>query len=458
MAMQSRKLRLPKLTQEGLEDKIPVTGQINKGVLRQKAEKLLKKRQSDHSAVNVISSGEGRGLRDAETKRVIYELEVHQIELELQNLELQHAKEQNEALADKYTQLYDFSPAGYFTLSREGAIIDLNLYGSKLLGKDRIKLRNSLFGFFVTEDSRIEFNHFIDCVFQSGCKASCDVTLSPENGNSPVELSLTGIISEDRDKCLVAAIDISDRKRAEAEVIRKNIELQRVNAEKDRFFSIIAHDLRSPFNGFLGLTELMAESLSGMTFDEIHKMVMMMKNGANNLNQLLGNLLEWSRMERGMFVFAPKSCLLGPRIDQSLSSVRESAAKKRITIDCQIPEDTEVCADDNMIESLFRNLLSNAIKFTASDGQIRITSAPFSKKYIEFRISDTGIGMDKNLIDNLFRLDVNIGRKGTEGELSTGLGLIICKEIIDKHQGKIWVESEEQVGTVFHFTLPIMLI
>ena len=118
-------------------------------------------------------------------------------------------------------------------------------------------------------------------------------------------------------------------------------------------------------------------------------------------------------MERGMSVFAPKSCLLGPRIDQSLSSVRESAAKKRITIDCQIPEDTEVYADDNMIESLFRNLLSNAIKFTTSDGQIRITSAPFSKKYIEFRISDTGIGMDKNLIDNLFRLDVNIGRKGT---------------------------------------------
>ena len=439
-----------------MEKQISKTRQIDEGLLRQKAEELLKEKQSASFFKQLKRSVKDLDLTDVETQRVIYELEVHQIELELQNWELQQAKEQIEVLANKYTQLYDFSPAGYFTLSKDGEIFDLNLYGSQMLGKDRIKLKNSRFGFFVSETSKVVFNCFIDSLFRTGGKASCDITLNPEYGNTPIAISLSGIISEDQEKCLVAAVDISDRKRAEDEIVKKNTELQRVNAEKDRFFSIIAHDLRSPFNGFLGLTELMAEGLSGMTFDEIQKIVILMRNGAVNLNHLLGNLLEWSVMERGIFVFNPQVCQLSRKIEQSLVFVRENALKKRITIDCQIPDDMVIYVDDNMIESLFRNLVSNAVKFTNLEGRVTITAVPSSNNFVEFRIADSGIGMDQNLIDNLFRLDVNIGRKGTAGELSTGLGLIICKEIIDKHKGKIWVESKELNGSIFHFTLPLL--
>lgn len=424
--------------------------------LRQRAEELLENKLPVPVSIKVKRSKGASYFTEAEAQRIIYELEVHQIELELQNKELLQAKEQIENLADKYTQLYDFSPAGYFTLTKGGEIVDLNLYGSQMLGKDRIRLKNSQFGFFVAEESKGEFSHFIDSVFLSGSNASCDIMLSSENGNIPIELSLTGIISEDNGQCLVAATDISERKRAEKVIKEKNLELQRINAEKDRFFSIIAHDLRGPFNGFLGLTELMVNGLSEMPLEELHEIVVMMRNGATNLNLLLGNLLEWSQMERGMYAFTPKFFKIRPSLDNSLVFVRESASEKEITLDCQIADDLVIYGDVVMVDSLFRNLVSNAVKFTHSGGRITIFAVPFSDTYMGFSIKDTGIGMDKYLIDNLFRLDVNVGRKGTEGELTTGLGLNICKEIITRHKGRIWVESETAKGSIFHFTLPLL--
>jgi PAS domain S-box-containing protein len=248
--------------------------------------------------------------------------------------------------------------------------------------------------------------------------------------------------------------DISERKLGESEIKLKNEELHKLNAEKDKFFSIIAHDLRSPFSGFLGLTELMAEGLPRMTLDEIQKLAFLMRNSAANLFRLLGNLLEWSRMQRGLTSFIPATFLLMPKITESMVLVLESARNKEIEIDFDIPDDFSVIADGNMLDSIFRNLVSNAVKFTPKQGRITVSAMSIPDNGVAISIKDSGIGMNKKMIDHLFLLDVNKNRKGTEGEYSTGLGLIICKDFIEKHGGRLWVESEVGKGSTFHFSLP----
>lgn len=250
------------------------------------------------------------------------------------------------------------------------------------------------------------------------------------------------------------SMNIDDRKKAESEIRLKNEELHRMNVEKDKFFSIIAHDLRSPFNGFLGLTELMVEDLPTMSMDDIKKIALIMRTSATNLFSLLGNLLDWSRLQRGLSTFSFESFLLKPKISESMVFVMDGANKKGITVSYDVPGDLEVYADRNMVAGMIRNIASNAVKFTNKGGNIAISAKPVADNFVEISIKDSGIGMNQEMIDHLFLLDVNTSRSGTEGEYSTGLGLILCKDFIEKHGGKLWVESEEEKGSTFRFTLP----
>jgi PAS domain S-box-containing protein len=250
------------------------------------------------------------------------------------------------------------------------------------------------------------------------------------------------------------ATDVTERKKAEEALRGSEENLRKINAEKDKFFSIIAHDLRSPFNGFLGLTEIMAEGLQNLTLEEIQNIAVNMKISAANLYRLLENLLEWSLMKRGLTAFEPQLFLLSRIITESMALVTEAADKKEIAIKYDIPEDLTVFADRNMFEGIIRNLSSNAVKFTNKGGVVNISAKTMPDNMVEISVKDTGIGMGKDITDNLFRLDVNTSSKGTEDEPSTGLGLLICKDFIEKHGGELRVESEEGKGSVFTFTIP----
>ena len=238
---------------------------------------------------------------------------------------------------------------------------------------------------------------------------------------------------------------------------RKTIEenLKRINAEKDKFFSIIAHDLRTPFNVFLGFTQMMAEELPKLTLDQIQNIALKMRKSASNLYDLLENLLTWSQLQRGMTTFIPTTFLLLPKLSKSLSMVLESAGNKGINVSYHIADDLEIYSDENMFATIIRNLVSNAIKFTQKGGEIMISAELNKDHLVEISVRDDGIGMNSTMVKNLFRLDINTNRKGTEKEPSTGLGLIICKEFIETHGGKLWVESEEGKGSSFFFTMPL---
>jgi signal transduction histidine kinase len=232
-------------------------------------------------------------------------------------------------------------------------------------------------------------------------------------------------------------------------------ELQILNVGKDKFFSIIAHDLRSPISGFLGLTQLLIEELPSLTQAEILNIAYDLRNTTTHIYGLLENLFQWSRMEQGLIPFKPVNIQLKPAADESLSLVMESARIKDIEITIVVPDNIHVFADTNMLQSLFRNLVSNSVKFTPRGGKIYLSAKITESDRVQISIKDSGIGMSAGMVYNLFRLDGQTDRPGTEGEPSTGLGLIICKEFVEKHNGKLWVASEEGKGSEFFFDLPV---
>jgi PAS domain S-box-containing protein len=252
--------------------------------------------------------------------------------------------------------------------------------------------------------------------------------------------------------------DITQRKLAEKELELKNEQLLKLNAEKDKFFSIIAHDLRSPFTGFLGLTKIMTEELPTMTLSQLQKIAESLRNSASNLFGLLENLLQWSRIQQGLIPFTPEKIPLIALVEESLETTMELAKNKNITIINEISDTIEVFVDVNMLQTVIRNLVSNAVKFTPKGGIINIEAKSKENKKIQISIKDNGIGMSNKILENLFKLDKQTSRKGTEGEPSTGLGLILCVDFIEKHGGKIWAESNTdgisgEKGSTFYFTV-----
>jgi PAS domain S-box-containing protein len=244
--------------------------------------------------------------------------------------------------------------------------------------------------------------------------------------------------------------DITERKQAEETIQLQNLKLMEANASKDKLFSIIAHDLKGPFTAILGLIELMQEPNTSL--DEMQTFSKMIFDSANNFFKLLENLLTWARTQRGSIEFKPENYDLFIIVSQNITFLREFANQKNIELINQIPNHIEVFVDIEMINTVFRNLISNAIKFTPRGGKI-IISAEKKDNEILITIEDTGIGMNEKILNGIFKMDQRTSRPGTEKETSTGLGLLLCKEFIEKHNGKIWVESEEDKGSTFYFTL-----
>jgi PAS domain S-box-containing protein len=244
-----------------------------------------------------------------------------------------------------------------------------------------------------------------------------------------------------------------ERKKAEEEINLKNEQLLMINAEKDKFFSIIAHDLRSPLSAFVGATQILTEDLQILAPEEIMAITLSMKTSASNIYALLKNLLEWSRIKGGGVDFVSTKLKLKENIEPSVNVFSEAAKKKDIVIETIIAEDLEVLADRHMLETVTRNLVSNAIKFSNMGGRVRISARKSGDGIIEVSVKDSGIGMPPELVTKLFLMNEKTSRNGTGGELSSGLGLLLCKEFIEKSGGTIWAESTDGNGSTFFFTL-----
>lgn len=237
-------------------------------------------------------------------------------------------------------------------------------------------------------------------------------------------------------------------------LLEQSIQLQQLNASKDKFFSIIAHDLRGPLGGLMGLSEMIADESQLLSPGEKQDMIRILSRSAQNIYNLLENLLEWAQMQQGHTAFNPQVAGLRKLVTDSTKLLFEVSRKKDISITVEIDYNQKVLADTNMFQSVIRNLVSNAIKFTPKGGSVIISANLTDNKTSVITVKDTGIGMKSEMVTNLFRLNKNNSRRGTEGENSTGLGLLLCREFVERHGGELWVESEEGKGSLFCFTIP----
>jgi len=233
-----------------------------------------------------------------------------------------------------------------------------------------------------------------------------------------------------------------------------NQQLSVLNATKDRFFSIIAHDLRNPFNVVSGFAEILIKKFDKLSPEKIRKFHEMIHTSSLNGNNLLENLLQWSRSQTGRIAFEPIQLNLLAIAEETMRLVEGDAERKHITIQQLIEPNLTVFADENMIKTIFRNLVSNAVKFTGENGTITLKSKT-DGQMVTLSVADTGMGIPAETISKLFRVDTIVTTKGTAKESGTGLGLLLCKEFVEKHKGKIWIESEVGKGSEFKFTLTL---
>lgn len=539
---------------------------ISPGSLREKAEEKLRNKKKRKTLPP-----------EADSQKLIHELEVHQIELEMQNMELLESEERSRKATEKYTSLYDFAPMGYFTLNQDCRIKNVNLSGALLVGTERYLLHNNDFRKFISPEYRGTFNDFFETILGSETKKVCKLKLNRVDQSSAV-VHVEGVISSDSQECSLTILDITQREIAEEKihtseiryrrlfesakggiaildfntgrivdvnpflvellgysheeflgnepwevglfsdaddfrnslrelrikeyfhvedmpvktksgshinieilsnvykigndnVIQCNIkditkrrlaeeklkesvnQLRELNATKDKFFSIIAHDLKSPFSAIIGYTELLGNQIETKNYKKIGEYADIIRSSTWRAMDLLTNLLEWARSQIGIMKFKPQIIEISKLINETKDLLSDVANKKSIELKVVLPQNFNIYADILMIKTTLRNLLSNAIKFNNPGGLI-IIEANETESGSMISVADNGIGIKKDIIEKLFRIEDCRSTTGTQGETGTGLGLLLCSDFVKKHGGKIWAESEVGKGSRFIFTLP----
>ncbi len=291
--------------------------------------------------------------------------------------------------------------------------------------------------------------------FEKGTKFEIDYRLKKKSGEWIwIHVRAVNVIERDGMKSAAGVImDITGRKKAEIELAKSRNELKVLNSQKDKFFSIISHDLRSPFTGLMGFASFLASEIEALTKEEIRDYVSQINKTTGNIYNLLNNLLEWARVQMGRVEYQPTTISLYEKVQIIVNLLSANASKKNIKLEISASPNILIYADENMFRSILQNVLSNAIKFTNSGGVIKIEAA-IKGKFVEVTVADTGIGMDRDMLKNIFKLEVNHTTRGTNNEAGAGLGLILIKELIEKHGGKIKVYSKKGEGTRFTFTIP----
>ena len=247
--------------------------------------------------------------------------------------------------------------------------------------------------------------------------------------------------------------DITERIKSEENLKKSEAELREINAAKDKFFSIIAHDLKNPLNSIVGFSDLLAEQVLEKNYEGIEEFASIIQNSSKGVMDLLMNLLEWSRSQTGRLQYNPEFVDLNVLINQIVELSADAALQKSIILNRKLPRNAPVIADKAMISTVLRNLISNAIKFTNPGGEITV-SVEQNQTESFVSVADNGVGIKKSMIGNLFKIEESYSTAGTQNEKGSGLGLILCKEFIEKHNGKIEVESEPGKGSKFTFSIP----
>ncbi|MDB4335144.1 PAS domain-containing sensor histidine kinase, partial [bacterium] len=328
--------------------------------------------------------------------------------------------------------------------------------------KDRDEIIGAYFGDILGEkNARFAMDYINEA--RRGKSSSYINTFDISNGKRYVNVNFTPSFGPDGEvkDIIILSHDITEQKQAENELKeakvlleKQNAELKGLNTTKDKFFSIIAHDLRSPFSALLGMGEVLKENAKDKDWSDAEEIINVMHESATNVYELLENLLQWSIIQTDQIKFRPERVCLKNIIDSVLNLTESKAVEKNIHIRTFVDENICMNGDANMMSTVIRNLISNAIKFTPENGKIEVDCRKDDKN-IKISVSDTGVGIREDMMDKLFNVDEKHSTVGTQNEKGTGLGLILCNEFVNIHKGSIKVESELNKGSKFIVTIPL---
>ena len=418
----------------------------------------IKLRQKAEAQLKTMNLNNKSHTSESDIRKEIHELQVHQIELEIQNEELMKAKDRAEFAEKKYTELYESAPSGYLTLSKEGDILELNNSAARMLNKESVHLVNSRFALFISEETKVLFAHFFNKVFESHQKENCEVVLKTE-GNPPVYINIDAITSKDKEYCLLTMVDITKSKEAEKSMFQLKLANEAIEF-KQNFLANVSHEMRTPLTGIMGMINILEHTELTPTQKDYFNTL---KHSSENLREIINQVLDYSKIEAGKVklkptLFSLKELLAETRI--LYKGVVHPKVHFSIKSDPKIPD--LIYADESRIKQIVNNLVSNALKFT-HEGSVALSSQllspnPASKQVmIKIAVTDTGIGIPDDKRDKLFVPFSQIDNKDTRKYEGTGLGLSICKELVTLLGGKIGVITEYHKGSSFWFVFPALL-
>jgi PAS domain S-box-containing protein len=335
-------------------------------------------------------------------------------------------------------------------VDEKGKILFQNELFKKILGRDVV-------GAKCWEIYRDDKTQCLDCPLKMDIKIGDTKTSESHDvlGGKIFEIIHTGLMFEGKKALLEIFHDVTERKQSEMQIKKYAGELELANNTKDKLFNIVAHDLRSPFNSILGFTTLLNEQYETFDDDDKKSILLKLKESSENAFALLEDLLAWSLAQREGFKLIPEKIDLHEIVSRQMGVFETVANTKNIRIENLITPGAFANADSNMVSTIIRNLLNNALKFTYSGGHITLTSFEKNDK-IGVSITDNGVGIEANILENMFKSAETFTTRGTANEKGTGLGLMVCKEFVEINGGEIWVESEEGKGSRFSFTLPLI--
>ncbi|MFN8257159.1 MAG: PAS domain-containing sensor histidine kinase [Bacteroidales bacterium] len=348
-------------------------------------------------------------------------------------------------------------PRGIFLAQKNGELLNVNEGFILLIGYQSgfEWISKNIFEFLPDKNVRLFIN-------EPGLVNQIDTQMVKKDGSLIwVRFFIMQILNNNADEELFQGYleDISSQVLQQKMIEESETKLKELNRSKDKLFSIISHDLRSPINQFVGATELLLNKLDEYDKEMIRNFLTLLNSEAIQSARLLENLLQWSKSQRGLIKYDPRPIQMLNIVNDLLPIYKPMATAKNISIEINISKSVYAYADKEMISTILRNLISNAIKFTGNNGTIEISARkknehefPFDE-YVEFQVKDNGIGISKEVIPKLFNLINNTFSRETYEDVVTGLGLILCREFVEKHNGKIWVESEPGKGSTFYFTI-----
>ena len=365
---------------------------------------------------------------------------------------------------EQFRQVWDKSIDGMRLVDVNGKTILVNDAFCRLVEKKKNELEgkdfSEIYNYSIKEISDPEIRKsilkkFTDRIMSDEIEPTFEKELFLWNSKKVWFQLSNSILKQDDGSRVVLSIfrDISENKIYEEKLNTIATELKELNDSKDKFISILSHDLRGPFHGFLGITEVLANDISFLSPEEIKESATMLNKALTNQYLLLEDLLTWSRIQTKRIEINFENIKAAEEVLSVIVLLRPNAENKQITIVCNVEEDIELNCDRAMFKLLFRNLIANAVKFSFNGGIVNVDSK-IREKGIIFAVADNGIGISETDKKKLFRTDIHFTTKGTADEAGTGLGLILCKEIVDLHKGKIWVDSTPGGGSTFNVFIP----